>query len=80
LSGRGASGPAATALAISSGSNLGPAVDMANLTRDADEEFRVEGEDDVSDSELSGSDEGMYEEEGEEEEEGLESSEEMSDV
>lgn len=66
LSARGASGPAATALAISSGTGLGPTVDMVDLLKE-EEELVVAGEDDVSDSDLSGSDEDMSGEEGEEE-------------
>jgi len=84
LASRGASGPGATALTISSGTSAGPSVDMANLLRDADEDFRVEGEDEQSDSDLS-SDEDMGDEEEEEELEGEESEEgseeeSMSDV
>jgi nuclear GTP-binding protein len=83
LAARGASGPAATALTIASGANLGPTVDVVKLLED--DELHVEGEDDVSDSDESGSDEGMSDGEGEyeegEEEEGEESEEEsMSDV
>merc|ERR1712070_324334 len=82
LAERGSSGPSATALVIASGSSMGPAVDIDNLVEDADENFKVPGEGDVSDS-GSGSDEEMsdeveeYFEEGEEEEE-LEGSEEES--
>merc|ERR1719502_46106 len=54
LAARGSSGPSATALVIASGSNLGPAVDIDHLVEDADENFRVPGEAEVSDS---GSDE-----------------------
>lgn len=84
LSARGSSGPAATALVISSGPSMGPTVDMASLLEDpdADENLRVPGEDDMSDSDLS-EEESEYLE-GEEEEsdfEGDESEEEsMSDV
>lgn len=79
LSARGISGPAATALAITSSAGPGPCVDIEGTLED-DEGF-IEGEDDVSDSN-DGSDEDMSMSgmEGEEEEECEgEESEEMSD-
>lgn len=69
LSARGVSGPAANALAITSGAGLGPAVDLVGELDAGEEELHIEGEDDVSDSEVSDDDEGMECSEGDEEEE-----------
>lgn len=88
---RGVSGPAATALGVASSSSLGLAVDIVGaLAENREVEDHIDGEDDVSDSDCSGSGdddmdsdsgEEMSDDEGEEgeEEEGEESEEEMSD-
>lgn len=91
---RGISGPAATALAVTSSSSLGLTVDIVGaLAENREVEAHIDGEDDVSDSGCSGSgsgdddmdsgdmDSGEFDGEGEEgeEEEGGESDSEMSD-
>jgi len=78
LKARGVSGPAATALAITSGAGLGPSVDIVGTLDDG--EAYIPGEDDVSDSQMS--DDDMVGEESEEDLELLEGEEEeeLSDL